>query len=61
MVYGKNELQPEESNWLRSLTFIRTSYCKNLHAKCYLNEEFCLVTSLNLTISARPITTKWAS
>jgi hypothetical protein len=48
MVYGKNELQPEEMNWLRSLSFIRTSYCKNLHAKCYLNEELCIVTSLNL-------------
>ena len=48
LVFSKNELQPEETNWLRSLHFVRTSYCRNLHAKCYLNEEFCLVTSLNL-------------
>ena len=48
IVYGKNELQPEEINWLRELTFIRTSFCKNLHAKCYLNEETCIITSLNL-------------
>ena len=48
VVYGKNELQPEEINWLQELTFIRTSFCKNLHAKCYLNEESCIVTSLNL-------------
>lgn len=48
IVYGKNELQPEEINWLRGLAFIRTSYCKHLHAKCYLNEQFCIVTSLNL-------------
>lgn len=48
LVYGKNELQPEEINWLRELTFIRTSFCKNLHAKCYLNEESCIITSLNL-------------
>ncbi len=48
LVYGKNELQPDEINWLRSLTFLRTSYCKNLHAKCYLNEQFAIVTSLNL-------------
>ena len=48
IVCGKNELQPEEINWLRSLSFIRTSFCKNLHAKCYLNEEFCILTSLNL-------------
>jgi phosphatidylserine/phosphatidylglycerophosphate/cardiolipin synthase-like enzyme len=48
IVYGKNELQPEEINWLKELTFIRTSFCKNLHAKCYMNEETCIITSLNL-------------
>ncbi|MFZ2629616.1 MAG: phospholipase D family protein [Rugosibacter sp.] len=48
IVYGKSELQPEEINWLKELTYIRTSFCKNLHAKCYLNEEFCIITSLNL-------------
>jgi hypothetical protein len=48
IVYGKNELQPEEINWLRELTYIRTSFCRNPHAKCYLNEESCIITSLNL-------------
>ncbi|MBI1317478.1 MAG: DNA repair protein [Candidatus Hydrogenedens sp.] len=48
IVYGKNELQPEEINWLKELSYIRTSFCKNLHAKCYLNEETCIITSLNL-------------
>ncbi len=48
IVYGKSELQPAEMSWLQELTYIRTSYCKNLHAKCYLNEELCIVTSLNL-------------
>ncbi|OOG39658.1 DNA repair protein [Rhodanobacter sp. C06] len=48
MVYGKSELQPVEISWLRELSYIRTSFCKNLHAKCYLNEELCIVTSLNL-------------
>jgi phosphatidylserine/phosphatidylglycerophosphate/cardiolipin synthase-like enzyme len=48
VVYGKSELQPEEINWLRELTYLRTSFCKNLHAKCYLNEELCIITSLNL-------------
>jgi phosphatidylserine/phosphatidylglycerophosphate/cardiolipin synthase-like enzyme len=27
---------------------IRTSFCHNLHAKCYLNEHLCIITSLNL-------------
>ena len=48
IIYGKSELQPEEINWLKELTYIRTSFCKNLHAKCYLNEEICIITSLNL-------------
>lgn len=48
IVYGKSELQPAEISWLREQTYIRTSFCKNLHAKCYLNEELCIITSLNL-------------
>ncbi len=30
------------------MTYIRTSFCKNLHTKCYMNENMCIVTSLNL-------------
>lgn len=48
VVYGKNELQPVENNWLRSMTSIRSSYCKNLHAKCFMNESEALITSMNL-------------
>lgn len=48
IVYGKSELQPVEVNWLKGLSYVRTSFCKNLHAKCYLNEETCIITSLNL-------------
>lgn len=48
IVYGKSELQPSEISWLNELSFIRTSFCKNLHAKCYINELSCIITSLNL-------------
>lgn len=48
IVYGKSELAPAEVAWLQGLRFVRTSFCKNLHAKCYLSEEACIVTSLNL-------------
>lgn len=48
VVYGKNDLHPEEINWLKELTFVRTSFCRNLHAKCYLSEKSCIITSLNL-------------
>jgi len=36
---AKTTLQPEENNWLKSMTSIRSSFCKHLHAKCYLNEN----------------------
>lgn len=48
LIYGKNELQPEENNWLKELISIRSSFCKNLHAKCYLNESEAIITSMNL-------------
>lgn len=48
IIYGKNELQPEEISWLKSLDYVRLSFCKNLHAKCYLSEQVAIVTSMNL-------------
>ena len=48
VVYGKSELRPDENNWLESMTWIRTSYCANLHAKCYMSERAALITSMNL-------------
>lgn len=48
VVYGKNELQPDENNWLKSMSSIRSSFCKDLHAKCYLNETEAIITSMNL-------------
>ena len=48
VIYGKNELRPEENNWLESMTSIKTSFCQTLHAKCYLNEQRALLTSMNL-------------
>lgn len=48
IIYGKSELEPAENNWLKSLRSIRTSFCQNLHAKCYLNEKEAIITSMNL-------------
>lgn len=48
IVYGKSELAPAEINWLKTLAYVRTSFCHNLHAKCYLNEWGAIVTSMNL-------------
>ena len=48
IIYRENKLQLEESNWLESQIGIRTSLCSSLHAKCYLNENEAIVTSMNL-------------
>lgn len=48
IAYERSELLPEETTWLRALTSVRTSFCRNLHARCYLNEQFAIVSSLNL-------------
>jgi len=48
IVYRENKLQLDENNWLESQIGIRTSVCKNLHAKCYLNENEAIITSMNL-------------
>lgn len=48
IVYRENKLQLDENNWLESQIGIRTSLCKNLHAKCYINENAAIITSMNL-------------
>jgi phosphatidylserine/phosphatidylglycerophosphate/cardiolipin synthase-like enzyme len=48
IIYRENKLQLEENNWLESQLGIRTSLCKNLHAKCYINENEAIITSMNL-------------
>lgn len=47
IIYRENKLQPQENNWLKNLKSVKTSICKNLHAKCYLNEKEALITSMN--------------
>jgi hypothetical protein len=48
IIYRENKLQIEDNNWLESQIGIRTSLCKNLHAKCYINENAAIITSMNL-------------
>jgi phosphatidylserine/phosphatidylglycerophosphate/cardiolipin synthase-like enzyme len=48
IIYRENKLQVEEINWLESQIGIRTSLCNSLHAKCYLNENEAIVSSMNL-------------
>lgn len=47
VIYGKKE-QPEVWDWLKDLPSVEVLFSPNLHAKCYLNEQVALVTSMNL-------------
>lgn len=48
IIYRENKLQLDENNWLERQIGVRTSICKNLHAKCYINENEAIITSMNL-------------
>ncbi|MFZ6052503.1 phospholipase D family protein [Halocola ammonii] len=47
IVYGKDELKSAERNKLSKLKNLELYFCKNLHAKCYLNEFEMVITSMN--------------
>ena len=48
VVYGKDKLKPKERKQLTELSNLTLYFSKNLHAKCYFNEELMVVTSMNL-------------
>ena len=48
LVYGKSELHPSEKHQLDALSNLELLYLENLHAKCYLNENVLVVSSMNL-------------
>jgi PLD-like domain len=48
IIYGKDELKPNEKNSLAELKNVELFYFQNLHAKCYLNENKMVITSMNM-------------
>ncbi|MEO7044914.1 MAG: phospholipase D family protein [Ferruginibacter sp.] len=48
VIFGKQELKPDEMKFLQGLRFVILKYNEDLHAKCYLNDEKMVITSLNL-------------
>jgi phosphatidylserine/phosphatidylglycerophosphate/cardiolipin synthase-like enzyme len=48
IVYGKDELKPNEKNSLAELKNVELKFFQNLHAKCYLNETKMVITSMNM-------------
>ncbi len=48
LVYGKSEISKEEQSKLKNFENLNLYFLDNLHAKCYLNESFGIMTSMNL-------------
>lgn len=48
LVFEESTLNPEENNWLKSISGIKTSFCKDLQSMCYMNENEAIVTSIGL-------------
>lgn len=48
VIFGKQELKPDEMEFLEGLRFVILRYHEDLHAKCYLNDSSMIITSLNL-------------
>lgn len=48
VIFGKQELKPDEMSFLQGLRFVILKYNEDLHAKCYLNDDKMIITSLNL-------------
>lgn len=47
VVYGKKEACGD-ADLLRAVPGVQVTFCKNVHAKCYMNERTGIITSLNL-------------
>jgi phosphatidylserine/phosphatidylglycerophosphate/cardiolipin synthase-like enzyme len=49
IIYGKvSDINPDDSEWLKSFPGIKLMFHKDLHAKCYFNEKEAIITSMNL-------------
>jgi phosphatidylserine/phosphatidylglycerophosphate/cardiolipin synthase-like enzyme len=48
VIFGKQELNPDEMKFLQGLRFVVLKYNEDLHAKCYVNDDKMVITSLNL-------------
>lgn len=48
IIYGKDDLKPNEKNSLAELKTVRLYFHENLHAKCYFNETKMIITSMNM-------------
>ncbi|MFC0878043.1 phospholipase D-like domain-containing protein [Saccharicrinis sp. FJH2] len=48
IIYGNTELKKSELEWMSEIEDIKIWQKKNLHAKCYINENKAIISSMNL-------------
>ncbi len=48
IIFGKDELKPNERKSLANLENLNLLFFENLHAKCYFNEKEMVITSMNM-------------
>lgn len=48
IIYGKEDLKESELEWMKGIKNLNILEKKNLHAKCYLNENRAIICSMNL-------------
>jgi hypothetical protein len=48
IIYGKDTLLPDERGKLQKLNNLKVRFCRNLHSKCYVNENSLVLTSMNM-------------
>lgn len=48
IIYGKEDLRPNEKALIAELNGVELYYFENLHAKCYYNENSMVITSMNM-------------
>lgn len=47
IIFGKQELNPEQMTFLQGLRFVYLFFSDDLHAKCYINDSKMIITSMN--------------
>lgn len=48
IIFGKDDLKPNQKNSLAELKNVEIYFFENLHAKCYFNETKMVITSMNM-------------
>ena len=47
IIYGNTKLKNSELKWMKEIDDLKVFQKKNLHAKCYINENKAIISSMN--------------